>query len=140
MNTDYMKDEFFSNQVKSFLLLLEREKRSRAEIKCQDSLLIFQKFHRHLEDKLSYQLKVNEICEFLNVNSKQLGMAVSLYARTTTKDFINDRLILEAKRLLSYSSMSIKEIAYEIDLMSLPISQNISKSAQKFPPKNIEPK
>lgn len=105
---------FMRNALKNLLILMEREKRSHFEIKCDDSLLIYQQFRQILEAHVSYKLKSNQIADQLNVPLKQLNAAVKLYTNTTSKNYIEEHVILEAKRLLAHSSLSVKEIAYEL--------------------------
>ena len=106
--------EYQRNLLKNLLILTERTKREKAEIVCNDSLNLFMKFRKELEANISYKTKVADICDTLNITAKQLNGAVKLFARSTAKQFIDDRIILEIKRLLTYSSLSVKEIAYEI--------------------------
>jgi AraC-like DNA-binding protein len=105
---------FLRNTLKNLLILMEREKRSHFEIRCDESLLLYQQFRQILEDNVSYKLKSNKIADQLNVPLKQLNAAVKLYANTTSKNYIEEHVILEAKRLLAHSSLSVKEIAYEL--------------------------
>ncbi len=60
--------------------------------------------------------KENKNTEFyvhlLNVNEKILSREVKAISGKTPKVYIDSRTILEAKRLLIYSSLSIKEIGY----------------------------
>jgi AraC-like DNA-binding protein len=106
--------EFIRNTLKNFLILIERKKRSCTDIVCDQSLTLYQKFIKELNDNISYKLRIGEVCDKLNVTPKQLNAAVKLYTGTTAKNYIEDRLILEMKRLLSYSSYTVKEIAYNI--------------------------
>jgi AraC-like DNA-binding protein len=43
-----------------------------------------------------------------------VNTAVKLMTNTTAKKYLEDRVILEIKRLLVYSSLSVKEIAYQV--------------------------
>ena len=48
----------------------------------------------------------------LNVSVKTLSNSVSDCSGRTPLAFINDRVILEAKRLLHFSSMMVKEVGF----------------------------
>ncbi len=50
----------------------------------------------------------------LGINEKILSKEVKALTGKTPKVYIDSRTILEAKRLLSYSSLSIKEIGYNL--------------------------
>ncbi|NOU58441.1 helix-turn-helix domain-containing protein [Marinifilum caeruleilacunae] len=106
--------EFQRNLLKNFLIQIERNKRERVDIICNDSFDTYIQFKKIVEEKISYKLRVSDICETLKVTPKQLNAAIKLYVNTNAKQFMEDRLILEVKRLLGYTTLSIKEIAYEI--------------------------
>ena len=48
------------------------------------------------------------------MNDKALNRAVKQSVGKSAKVYIDDRVILEAKRLLSYGDSSVKEIAYTL--------------------------
>ncbi|NDV96620.1 AraC family transcriptional regulator [Dysgonomonas sp. 521] len=50
----------------------------------------------------------------LNVSAKTLTNCVKEISRQTPLGIINDRLILEAKRLLAYSDKTVSEIGFEL--------------------------
>ncbi|MCT4589661.1 MAG: helix-turn-helix domain-containing protein [Carboxylicivirga sp.] len=106
--------EYQRNLLKNFLIQIERNKRNRSNIACSDSLNLFMKFRKLLEQKVNYKLRVLDLCEELNVSAKQLNASLITSNNTTAKQYIDDRVLLEIKRLLVYSSRSIKEIAYQI--------------------------
>ncbi|PXY02158.1 hypothetical protein DF185_05805 [Marinifilum breve] len=114
------KDDLFDtsdyqrNLLKNFLIQLERNKRQRVDIVCNDSFDLYIRFKKIVEEKISYKLRVGDICDELNVTTKQLNAAIKLFVSANAKQFIEDRLVLEIKRLLGYTTLSIKEIAFEI--------------------------
>lgn len=112
--TAFNTSEYQRNLLKNFLIQIERNKRERSEIIYNDSFELFMKFRKILEQNVSYKLKVADICEQLNVSAKQLNRSVKLYDNATAKQYVEQRILLEIKRLLVYSALSIKEIAYEI--------------------------
>ncbi|MCY1634122.1 AraC family transcriptional regulator [Marinifilum sp. D737] len=106
--------EYQRNLLKNFLIQIERNKREHVDIVCDDSFNLYIRFKKALEDNISYKFRVTDICDQLNVSAKQLNAAVKLFAHSNAKQFIDARILLEIKRLLVYSNLSIKEIAYEI--------------------------
>lgn len=50
----------------------------------------------------------------LNVYEKTLSKEVKSMTSKTPKQYIDARIVLEAKRLLAYSTMSVKEICFEL--------------------------
>ena len=53
-------------------------------------------------------------CEKLFVTEKRLNKATTQILGKTPKQMIDERLLLEAKRLLVHETHTIKEIAYEL--------------------------
>lgn len=110
----FYTDEFQRNFLKNFLVQLERNKRKQTNIVCNDSLKLFMNFRKLLEERINYKTKVVDLCEHLNVSAKKLNNSLKLYNSMTAKQYVDYRVLLEIKRLLVYSSLSVKEIAYEI--------------------------
>jgi AraC-like DNA-binding protein len=111
---EFNTTEYQRNLLKNFLIQIERNKRQRTDIVCNDSLELFLKFRKLLEENVNYKIRVVDLCEQLNISEKQLNGSIKQYQNITAKKYIDDRILLEIKRLLVYSTLSIKEIAYEI--------------------------
>jgi AraC-like DNA-binding protein len=71
-------------------------------------------FKLFVENNLADHSTVVYIAEKLGLNTNSLYNIVKQYSGLSPKEFINNRLILEAKRRLYYSKSSIKELAYEL--------------------------
>jgi len=74
--------------IKSFKLLVERN---------------FKELHQ-----------VQEYANVLNINPTYLNEVIKTNTNFSAKDYIQDRIILEAKRLIIFSKKSAKEIGYEL--------------------------
>ncbi|TAJ11671.1 helix-turn-helix domain-containing protein [Marinilabiliaceae bacterium JC017] len=57
---------------------------------------------------------VNEYSEQMGLPSKKLNALTKKYSGQTALQVIHDRIFLEAKRMLAFSGLSHKEIAYEL--------------------------
>lgn len=57
---------------------------------------------------------VQEYADLLNVSSRTLTKYVAQSTYCTPLQMINDRIVLEAKRRLQHTSMSVKQIGYEL--------------------------
>lgn len=55
-----------------------------------------------------------QYAEQLNVSPDHLNRVVKSLSGKTAKDFIHTRIIIEAKRMLYFSELSLKEIAYQL--------------------------
>lgn len=81
----------------------------------QDKLSKYIRFKLLIENNLTDHPRIIEIAEELALNTNSLYNIVKQYSGVSPKEFITNRLILEAKRRLYYSkTSSIKELAYEL--------------------------
>lgn len=75
---------------------------------------VLRRFKELVEAGYSRHHKVNEYAEMLVISANYLNDTVKKYLGKTAKEYIQDRIILEAKRLILFSDRSSKEIAYEL--------------------------
>ncbi|GAA4312894.1 hypothetical protein GCM10023149_08430 [Mucilaginibacter gynuensis] len=75
----------------------------------------FASFKIFVEDHLSEHRSIKSISEELAVSSSSLHQIVKQQSGLSPKEFINERLILEAKRRMHYGQRSsVKELAFEL--------------------------
>ncbi|TCN59879.1 helix-turn-helix domain-containing protein [Flavobacterium circumlabens] len=74
----------------------------------------FRDFSRLVEIHFRTKHTVADYADILGVAPKTLSNKFNRLELTQPNDIIKDRIILEAKRLLGYSSLSVKEIAYQL--------------------------
>lgn len=77
-------------------------------------LEFFRTFSRLVEIHFREKHSVTDYADLLAVAPKTLSKKFNRLNLTQPNDIIKDRILLEAKRLLAYSSMNIKEIAYNL--------------------------
>lgn len=101
-----------SNLIKSFLLVIEREKR---KLIVGDELSrdnVFLEFRDLLENHFKENWSVADFSKALSVSTKTLNKIVKMETGDTVSNFISDRIILEAKRQLTHSNIYVSDIAY----------------------------
>lgn len=108
--------DILKNHLHNFLLLAEREKRKQgyAEIKKGPDLDYTLLFRDILEKKFKSVKNVSAYSDLLNVSDKRLSNATSKVLGKTPKEMIDERVLLEAKRLLVHGNQSIKEIGFQL--------------------------
>jgi len=74
----------------------------------------FIEFKLVVETHLTEQLSINTIAEKLALTTNSLYRIVKEYSGISPKDFLTNRLMIEAQRKLHYSNLSVKELAYEL--------------------------
>lgn len=74
----------------------------------------FRDFSRLVEIHFREKHSVADYADLLSLSPKTLSNKFHRLNLTQPNDIIKDRIMLEAKRLLVYSGMSVKEIAYDL--------------------------
>lgn len=80
----------------------------------QQEVEFSRKFSQLVEWHYTRQHTVAEYAELLNITPKALNKRITRYSQTTPNDIIKERIILEAKRLLVHTQLSVKEISYKL--------------------------
>jgi AraC-like DNA-binding protein len=113
---DFAQYMILQNMLHVFLLQSEREMQAQGfkELKRGPGLNILFNFKQLLEQHFHKEKSVKHYALQLNISEKQLHKATTSLLDKTPKAVINDRVLLEAKRLLAHSNQPVKEIAYEL--------------------------
>lgn len=102
-----------SLELFNFLIRLSRVK----NLKLKAALPVecfAERFGRLIEDHYTSQHEVEFYAEKLNMTAKALTMKLTRLSGKSARTLIQERLILEARRLLAYSEMPITEIATQL--------------------------
>ena len=75
---------------------------------------LFHEFTLLLEAHYSQTHTVADYAQLLNITPRQLSDITRQLVGRTAKHLIEDRLILEAQRLLTFTNLSVKEIAHKL--------------------------
>lgn len=73
----------------------------------------FMKFQNLVSSRYAQTRKVNEYSNHLNITRKQLNKLCKTFTNKTAKEYINDYVVLQAKRLMVISKLTIKQAAFE---------------------------
>lgn len=122
METEYNRDNdkaqllILHNMLHIFLLQAERDikKQGFEELESSSNLDYLVSFKDLLEENFRKEKTVSKYAAKLNISEKQLHKACTALLEKTPKTIINERILLEAKRLLAHSNQNIKEIAYNL--------------------------
>jgi AraC family transcriptional activator of pobA len=102
-----------------------------------NKLLKYIEFKMAVEAQLTEQHSINTIAGNLSVTTNHLYNIVKAFSGVSPKEFITNRLMLEAQRKLFYSETSVKELAYELgfsdpDYFSKLFKKNTGRSVTQF--------
>lgn len=94
-------------------------------------------FKLAVEDHLTGQHDVHSIASLLAMTTSNLYGVVKEFSGVSPKEWMTNRLMLEAQRKLQYSTLSVKELAYELgfndpDYFSRLFKKRTGKSVSEF--------
>jgi len=113
---DNYQSDILRNDLHNLLLHCERERRKQDFIELKKDTHLEQTllFKALLDEHFITQKRVSFYCQQLNTTPKRLNQATFKIFGKTPKNIIDDRVLLESKRLLSHTNASIKEISYSL--------------------------
>jgi AraC-like DNA-binding protein len=76
--------------------------------------LLVKRLKQLIEEKCQENFSVKEYAKLLNVTPSYLSETVKSLTGRTSSDLINDRMILEIKRMLVLSELTVSEIAFQL--------------------------
>ena len=80
---------------------------------------------------------VKEYADMLHVTPNHLNRLIKKQSQKTASSIIQDRLILEMKTMLKYSTKNISEIAFELNFTDVAHFSNFFKQATQTTPKSF---
>ncbi|MAU16129.1 MAG: AraC family transcriptional regulator [Muricauda sp.] len=111
----YAQKEIIAKMLELYLLRLERLARSTMTNKLnKEHYPLFLQFKNLVESTYHKTRNVKDYAEQMRISTKHLNQIVQEFTLNTAKTFIDNYVVLEIKRMLFSSNLSIKEIAYAI--------------------------
>ena len=112
-------------------------KNSSLEIISGNKLSKYIQFKLFIETEFKKQPSVHSIAEKLILSENQLFSIVKEFSELSPKQYLIQRLMLEAQRILFYEKPSVKELAYELgfadpDYFSRLFKKQTGKSISRF--------
>lgn len=113
---DVFHSDIIRNLLHNLLLKSERIRRTQdfSEVKKDTNLDYVMMFKDLLEKEFRNKKQVSNYTDELIVSAKRLNQATSKVLGKSPKELIDERVMLEAKRLLVYTNESVKEIGFEL--------------------------
>jgi len=107
------------------------------EIFSSNKLSKYIQFKLFIEAEFKKQPSVNSIVEKLILSENQLYSIVKEFSGLSPKEYLIQRLMLEAQRILFYEKSSVKELAYQLgfadpDYFSRLFKKQMGKSISQF--------
>ena len=116
ISKDDLQNDMLQMMLKRLLILCTRIYKEQTELTTFDkkSLDIVRDYNYLVETNFKTKKQVADYAEMLHKSPKTLSNLFKKYNEKSPLQIIQDRTVLEARRLLHHSDQSIKEIAYEI--------------------------
>lgn len=119
-NDDFGKEELLRVYLKSFLIQIQREKNAFEKIQNNVPFVLDEKrvqlikFINLIDENYKKGLSVAEYADLLFVSSRTLSDLTSQLLNKKPSQMIQERIILEAQRLLLYSNLNVNQIGYRL--------------------------
>ena len=114
---DVLKLDVISTYLKIFLIECQRIRNLNWESSQKDAPInhLWIKRFKELVDLHYKELhQVRDYAEKMNITPNHLNTVINKTIGTTAKNYILNRIILEAKRMVYYTDLSLKGIAFEL--------------------------
>lgn len=108
--------EIIRSYLKAVMVLADRSRSKHAldnGSACEEVSLV-DAFYRVLDQNFAKGYGVSEYADMLNVTPRKLTATVSGRLGKTANQIIQDRILLEAQRMLTFTEMTVKEIAFAL--------------------------
>lgn len=136
-NFNYKQQVFFLFQ--SILLIIERLKREKFPYKKEldEDYELVVKFRDVIEENINKFYNLKHYAQLLNVGVEKLNNVTKKHLKDTPANIIYKRKVLEAKRLLANTNLSIKEVAFKLGFDQPTYFTKYFKKATKLTPKDF---
>lgn len=113
---EFGNSSILANLLKSLLLIIEREMRKELgnSEPANSHNLTYLKFRNLLEHKFKNGWRASDYANELSISTKTLNSAIKRETEKTVSQLIRNRIILEAKRQLTYTNLFVNQIAYDL--------------------------
>ncbi|MEM9325381.1 MAG: AraC family transcriptional regulator [Bacteroidota bacterium] len=105
------KSEALGATLQLFLIECLRQARDREPVEDEAKSCVLIDFKNAVDRDFAARHKVSEYAEQLFITPKHLNEVIKSSIGITAKDYIIDRILTEAKRLLIHTNMTVKQIA-----------------------------
>jgi AraC-like DNA-binding protein len=134
--------EMLQMMLKRYLILCTRLYKQQHHLLAIEasSMDIIREFNYLVENHFKTKHTVAEYADLLNKSPKTLSNLFAKLGSKSPLSFIQDRKMLEAKRMLRYSDKAVKEIAYELGYEDIQTFSRFFKNNEGLSPSEFKEK
>lgn len=96
--------------------------------------LLVKRFRQLIEEKYQDNLSISSYAEHLNVTANHLTQTTKSLTGKTSNELIKDKLVLEIKRLLKHTDLTVTEIAFQLNFKDQSYFTKFFKKHTGLPP------
>ena len=111
---DNFQIEMIRTMLKRYVILCTRIYKDQKNLINEDETSLIREFNFLVEQHFRDKHKVADYAALLNKSPKTLSNIFQKHSSKSPLQFIQNRKILESKRLLGYSNLQVQEIGYQI--------------------------
>lgn len=133
---DNLQEEMLQMMLKRILILCTRMYKKQSPLKNLElsNIDIIREYNFHVEQNFKSKHTVSEYAELMFKSPKTLSNIFKKLGTKTPLQFIQDRKMLEARRLLSYTDMSVSEVGFEIGFIDVQSFSRFFKKQEGLSP------
>lgn len=138
-NPTWTTQNLLRNYVDTLLIFLYRYNGSKTSFSKEEKLIHsqFQQLELLIENDFKKHREASYYAEQMNLSMKQLNTLCKNAVAKTSSQLVIDRVILEAKRLLTHSDLNISEIAYELEFEDASYFSRLFKKKTSLTPEHF---
>jgi len=132
---DKLQIEMLQMMLTRLIILCTRLRKEQGEVLLDtETHDVVREFNYLVETHFKTKHTVSEYADLLNKSPKTLSNFFAKQKQRSPLQVIQQRILLEARRLLAYTEMAIKEIAYEIGFDSVQTFSRFFKKKEGVSP------
>ncbi len=139
MHQEFLRSNWSESALRSFLVLILTETQrlahaSRQAIPEKQHVIVYKRFIQLLETHFTERWTVEHYASALHITPRNLNRVLQEVAQQNFSDIVQHRGVLEAKRLLKFTGLSINEISFRLGFEdSSYFSRNFKKNTFQSP-------
>lgn len=133
---DNLQFEMLQMMLKRLIILCTRlfKKQHSVNHLKKSQMDIVREYNFLVEKHYKIRRTVADYADLLHKSPKTLSNLFTRYNQQTPLEIIHDRILLEARRLLHYTDMPVKEVAYETGFEDIQAFSRFFKNKEGVPP------
>ncbi|MDF4203079.1 helix-turn-helix domain-containing protein [Maribacter sp. SA7] len=139
-SNSFARNNIIAALLDLYLLKLERKNNENVLQNNSKNYAVFISFKNQVEENYIKTRNVKDYAKMLSITTKNLNEVVKEFTLDTAKTFIDNYVILEAKRAIVSTDLSFKEIAFELGFDELTNFTKFFKNKVQLSPKAFKNK